>query len=161
MRYAKEYMPYRTSTHNLGELRFACTTTAKSWERYGIHALEGIYPILGPGFLTARNTGTCERNVVHFTHACRADVVVVASADMYGGFGLLQLAGTRDHAQVAFADTFYAFKAQLQAFVDYLWTGVRPFPWSETVELMKMVIAGIRSRDEGGREVSLDEISEG
>ena len=58
MRHAKEYAPYRASTHNLGKLRYASITTPKSWERYGIHALEGIYPILGPGFISARNTGT-------------------------------------------------------------------------------------------------------
>ena len=58
MRYVKEFAPYRTSTTELGALRFASITTPKSWERYGIHALEGIYPILGPGFLSARNTGS-------------------------------------------------------------------------------------------------------
>ncbi len=79
MRYAKEFMPYRRSTHELGELRFATITTAKTWERYGIHALEGIYPIFGPGFLSVRNTGTEQRNVVHLKHQCGADVVVAAA----------------------------------------------------------------------------------
>jgi hypothetical protein len=36
----------------------------------------------------------------------------------------------------------------------------QPFPFSETIELMKMLIAGIRSREEGGREVLLAGISE-
>jgi hypothetical protein len=76
----------------LGDLRFVSITTAKSWETYGIHALEAIYPILGPGFLTAQNTGTKERNVVHLTHECGADIVVVASADMFGGFGCQKVA---------------------------------------------------------------------
>ena len=86
-------------------------------------------------------------------------MVVVASLDMYGGFGALQLCGTAGHAEAFFSDTFYAFKAQLQAFVAFLRTGQRPFPFSETQELMKLVIAGTRSRDENGREVRLDEIS--
>ncbi|MEY4941015.1 MAG: hypothetical protein RIQ93_2750 [Verrucomicrobiota bacterium] len=159
MRYAKEFLPYRLSTHELGALRFASITTAKSWETYGIHALEGIYPILGPGFVTVRNTGTPGRNVAHLTHRCGADVVVVASADMYGGFGCLQLCGTAGHAQVAFGDTFFAFKSQLAAFIGYLRTGNRPFPFTDTIELMKLVIAGIRSREQGGREVALAEIA--
>ncbi len=158
MRYAKEYAPYRASTHELGALRFLSITTPKSWERYGIHALEGIYPILGPGFVSARNTGTKERNVVHLKHRSGADVVIVASSDMYGSFGLLTLNGTADHVAVEFRDTFYAFKAQLQAFVDYVRTGERPFPFAETVELMKIIIAGIRSREQSGREVLLTEI---
>jgi predicted dehydrogenase len=158
LQYAKEFMPYRASTHDLGELRYATITTAKTWERYGIHALSGVYPIFGPGFLSARNTGTETRNVVHFKHACGADVVVVATDDMYGGFGVMQISGTVGSVQVASRDTFYMFKAQLDAYVSFLRTGERPFPWSETEELMKMLVAGIVSREEGGREVLLSEI---
>lgn len=160
MRYAKEFMPYRASTHNVGELRYASITTPKSWERYGIHALEGIYPILGPGFTSVRNTGDESRNIVHIKHGSGVDVTVAAISDMYGGFGVLSLCGTAGNAQAAFSDTFYAFKKQLEAFIEYIRIGIRPFPFSETVELMKMVIAGITSRNEGGREVMLDEIRE-
>jgi predicted dehydrogenase len=158
MRFCKEYLPYRLSTRNMGELRFATMTTMKTWERYGVHALEGVYPIVGPGFVSVRNTGDRERNIVHLKHASGVDVVVAAVSDMYGAFGLLQLCGTQGHAFVKSNDTFYSFKAQLVAFVDYLRTGERPFPFAETEELMKLVIAGIRSREEGGREVALDEI---
>lgn len=158
MRYTKEFMPYRISTRELGDLRFASITTPKSWEAYGIHALEGVYPIFGPGFISARNTGTVDRNIVHLKHACGADIIVVASSDMYGSFGCLQLCGTAGKVQLASGDSFYAFKAQLEAFIGYLRTGMHPFPFAETVELMKLVIAGIRSRNEAGREVLLAEI---
>lgn len=158
MRYAKEFWPLRASTHDLGEIRYASITTAKSWERYGIHALEAIYPILGPGFLSARNTGTAGRDIVHFTHRTGADVCVVAIDDMYGGFGSLQICGTVGHRQIAFGDTYFAFKAQLEAFVDYVRTGQRPFAFTETAELMRMLIAGLLSREGGGQEILLEEI---
>ncbi|HVF09282.1 MAG TPA: Gfo/Idh/MocA family oxidoreductase [Abditibacteriaceae bacterium] len=160
MRYCKEYFPYRASTHDLGRLRFVSIGTGKTWERYGIHALEGIYPILGPGFISARNTGTLERNVVHLKHRAGVDAIVVASADMLGGFGTLQLGGTAGQAHAVFTDSFFAFKSQLASFIEYLRSGARPFPFAETVELMKLVIAGSRSREEGGREVLLSEIAE-
>ena len=159
MRYAKEFVPYRLATDELGELRFVCITTPKSWGQYGIHALEGIYPILGPGFVSARNTGSTDRNVVHLKHRSGADAIVVATGDMFGGFGCLQLCGTVGHNQVVFEDTFHAFKRQLEAFIEFLRTGLRPFPFAETAELMRLVIAGIRSRDEGGREVRLQELA--
>ncbi|MEI6084898.1 MAG: oxidoreductase [Verrucomicrobiota bacterium] len=148
MRYAKEFAPYRASTSELGALRFVSITTPKSWERYGIHALESNYPILGPGFLSARN-------IVHLKHRCGADVVVMATGDMAGSFGCLQLCATAGHTAVAFGDSYFAFKAQLVVFIEFLRTGVRPFPFAETSELMRLVIAGIRSRNEGGREVLL------
>ena len=158
MRYAKEYLPYQLSTNNLGILRYASITTCKSWERYGIHALEGIYPIMGPGFLSARNTGSADRNIVHLKHSSGADVNVIAIYDMSGALGVMELCGTAGFAQAAYMDSFYSFKAQLESFITYLRTGVRPFPFSETEECMKIIIAGIRSREEGGREVFLDEI---
>ena len=158
MRYCKEFMPYRLSTRELGELRYVSITTPKSWERYGIHALESICPILGPGVISARNTGAVDRNIVHFTHASGADVVVVAIEDMYGSFGCLQLCGTAGHVEVAIGDSFYAFKTQLAAFVEFLRTGARPFPFSETEELMRMLIAGIMSREERGKEIFLRDI---
>jgi hypothetical protein len=161
MRYCKEFAPYRMSTRNLGDIRFASVTTPKSWERYGIHAMEAIYPILGPGFVSARNTGTADRNVVHFTHSCGADVVIVASDDMYGSFGVLQLCGTAGFACASSSDTFFSFKRQLQSFVDYLRTGRRPFPFAETVELMRMLIAGSLSRERHGAEVRIEEIAMG
>lgn len=158
MAYAKEFLPYRLSVHDLGPIRYAGITTPKSWERYGIHALSAVYPILGSGFVSARNTGTSDRNIVHFKHASGADVVVAAIDDMYGGFGCLQLCGTAGSVQVQFRDTFYAFKAQLADFVRFLETGVAPYPFSVTEELMRMVIAGIASRDRDGAEVGLADI---
>jgi hypothetical protein len=71
----------------------------------------------------------------------------------------MQLCGTRGYATAPILDSYYLFKAQLEAFVEYLMTGVRPFLFSETIELMKIVIAGTRSRQENGREVILSEIS--
>ena len=158
MRYCKEFHPYHLSTYELGDLRYVSITTPKAWETYGIHALEAIYPILGPGFLTAQNTGTKDRNVVHLTHQRGVDVIVTAIADMYGGFGQLQLCGTAGSRALASGDTFHSFRAQLVAFIDYLRRGTHPFPFSETVELMKLVIAGKLSREQGGRVINLSEV---
>ena len=45
-----------------------------------------------------------------------------------------------------------------RSFIGLLRTGRRPLPFSQTVELMAIIIAGIRSRAEGGRDVALREI---
>ncbi len=160
MRYAKEFEPYHQNLYELGEIRFATMTMIKKWETYGIHALEAIYPVFGPGFVSVRNTGSCGRNVVHIKHECGADIVIALHKDMIGAYSLMQLCGTAGNVSLRMQDTFYAFKKQLKSFVDFLHTGKRSFPFHETVELMKLVIAGIRSRDEGGREVLLSEIKE-
>lgn len=160
MRFAKEYVPYHKATHALGQLRHVGVSMAKSWEAYGIHALESVYPITGPGYVSVQNVGDADSNVVHLRHRDGVDVVIQVTRDMYGAFGMLTLAGTSAGLQLKFSDTYHAFKTQLVGFVDYLRTGVPPVPWAETRELMQLVIAGIESREQGGRKVFLSELEQ-
>lgn len=161
MRYAKEFAPYHRRTHEFGALRHINMTMAKSWETYGIHALETILPITGPGFETIRNTGTAARNIVHLTHRDGVDVTISVIKDQIGGSGFLTLAGTQGGIQLRAQDTYHAFSKQLEGVVAWLRTGVPPVPWHETRELMQLVIGGIESRDQGGREIHLSEIGAG
>ena len=160
MRYAREFRAAQEQmASTVGEPRLITMTTSKSWERYGIHALEGVYPLLAPGgWLSVANTGTERANIVHVRHQSGVDVVLTAVADMYGSFGRLGIFGTKGSLTTSFEHTFFAFKAQLVAFIEYLWTGELPFPFAETVELMKIIIAGTRSREQSGRTIPLDEI---
>jgi hypothetical protein len=43
-------------------------------------------------------------------------------------------------------------------FVEFLRTGKTDHPFEDTIEMAKIIIAGIRSREEGGRKVFLSEI---
>jgi predicted dehydrogenase len=160
MRYAREYADRAAILQSVGNLRLITMTMSKSWERYGIHALEGVYPFLTPGgWLSVTNTGSEAANIVHLRHNSGTDVVLATIADLYGAFGCLGLYGTGGWVTTQFKDTFFAFKTQLEVFIQYLISGNLPFPFDETIELMKIIIAGTRSRAEGGRTVSLDEIS--
>lgn len=159
LRFAREYAACRDRLPEVGRLRLITMTMAKSWERYGIHALEGVYPFLpAGGWMDVVNSGQGETSVVHAHHELGVDVVLAVIPDLTGAFGCLNVYGSGGMLSARFADTFHAFKAQLEQFIAYLRTGVRPVPFSETVELMKLVIAGIRSREERGRRVLLDEI---
>ena len=159
MRYAKEFEPYHLSTYELGDLRYINVTMAKSWEKYGIHALETLYPIIGPGFISVQNTGDENHNIVHLKHRSGVDVNIASIYDMLGGFGMITMAGTKSGIQLKTNDTYYAFKKQLVSYVDFLRTGKQPVEWKETYELMKLVIAGIQSRDESGSVILLDQDS--
>ena len=44
------------------------------------------------------------------------------------------------------------------AMIDMLRTGTRPLPFAETLELMAVIIAGIRSREQGGTVISVPEL---
>lgn len=155
MRYAPEM---RADFSDLGELRWITSFTCKTWERYGIHALEAVSPLLGPGFLTATAGSDQGGDVVHLTHASGVRLTIGALHDAYGSFGAVHLYGTKGDRPLKLADTYSAFRGQLLAFIEMLQSGTRPLPFDETVELMAVIIAGIRSRERGGASVAVREI---
>ena len=158
MRYTKELEPFYENHYELGKLMYICQPMCKKWETYGIHALECMYPLLGPGFISIQNTGTYERNIIHIIHKDGCDINIPLSAGMYGAFGTTLLIGSAASAVIKHQDPYYSFKKQLDKFVLWLRKGEEPQPYQHTQELMKMVIGGIRSREESNRKVMLDEI---
>lgn len=158
MRYAREFIDLRPKLSEIAPVRLITVTTPKSWERYGIHALESIYGLFDPGgWISAHNTGDERSAIVHLKHCSDVDAIIAAIDDLYGCFGCVNVYGTKGMLSAKFADTFAAFKAQLVAFVDYARGGPEPYPFDETVEQMKIIIAGIESR-RNKREVLLSEI---
>ena len=157
MRYNPGYENLRNSTKEYGKLKYVNVQTPKTWERYGIHALEGIYTIVKPGFLSVTNSGSYKRDIVHLKHKNDIDVIISAIYDMKC-FGKLTLAGDNGFTFAETAGSYYSFRNQLEAFIKYLRTGEMPYDFSETIELMKIITAGIISRNENGREVFLDEL---
>lgn len=160
MRYMPEMRQVAEQRERLGELRWITSFTSKTWERYGIHALESVYPVLGPGFLSAQTNQQGGSNIVTLTHRSGALVTLAAIYDAPGSFGAVHVYGTKGDLALKLADTYTAFRAQLVTFIELLRTGRRPFPFSQTVELMAIIIAGIHSRAEGGRTVEVREIYE-
>ena len=117
---------------------------------YGIHALSqcalaDTYPY---------KTGTYREM---FTTMGGCDVNIPLSAGMWG-IRHNGSCGSTSSVVVRTQDSYYSFKKQLDKFVHWLRTGEEPHPFSETQELIKMVIGGIRSQEEEGRKFMLDEI---
>lgn len=157
MRYAKEILDMKNV--DIGDMRLATAFTCKSWERYGIHALEGLYQLIGSGIVSVRNVGIDNRDRVMLTHRTGVDSQLWAYYDAFGGFGAYQLFGTKGYAHAKFADSFSAFKAQLQVFVNYLQNGYRsPFAVEETFELIATIVAACESRKQAGKEIALTDI---
>ncbi|MEX2170093.1 MAG: Gfo/Idh/MocA family oxidoreductase [Pirellulales bacterium] len=157
MRYAQEFLELRQRLSEIGKLRLVVATCAKSWERYGIHALEAVYGLLPPGgWQDVCNTGSSVSNVVHIRHDLPADVVIVVNDDMFGGFCHVTVYGTSGRLDARFRDSFAAFKTQLETFIDYVQGRSNSIGFNETVEQCKIIIAGIESREDGGRRYGLE-----
>jgi len=158
MRYAPEIKEIVQQKVQLGELRWVTACSIKTWDRYAIHALEAIWPLLGPGFTGVRVESQPGSNIAYLTHQSGVQVSLAVIYDAAGSFGTVHAFGTKGHLAVACRDTYTAFRDQLCAFVEMLRSGERPYPLSETIELMAVIIAGLCSREGGGRFVKLEEI---
>ncbi len=155
MRYAPEMRLDAEQQAQIGDLRWITSFTCKTWERYGIHALEAVYPLLGPGFVSVQTQAQDGSDLVHLRHASGVQITLAAIHDAYGSFGAVHLYGTRGQLALRLTDTYHAFRGQLVAFVDLLRSGRPPFAFSQTVELMAILIAGIQSREQDGRRIEL------
>jgi predicted dehydrogenase len=158
MRYAPAMRLSEAQSTTLGDLRWITSFTCKSWERYGIHALEAVEPLLGPGFETVQALSDGGGDVMHLMHRGGVRVTIGAIHDAYGSFGAVHLYGTKGQIPLRLDDTYNAFRSQLVAFIDMLRTGQRPLPFEETVELMAVIIAGRRSREQGGASIRVADI---
>lgn len=158
MRYAPEMRLSDAQRAQLGDLRWITSFTCKTWERYGIHALEAVEPLLGPGFLTVQAQSDAGGDVMHLTHRSGVRVTIGAINDAYGSFGSVHLYGTKGQLPLRLTDTYHAFREQLVAFIEMLKTGTRPLPFDETVELMAVIIAGRRSRGQSGAIIHIADI---
>ena len=158
MRYIKSFEPFYKNHYELGNIRYIVSPMAKYWENYGMHAIEAMHPLLGQGFEWVENLGDHDHAMVHLRHKNGCDV----SIPMGYGFASNGLTIMAQYGSCVLkdGDSYYAFKKQLEVFVHYLRTGEDDHPFSDTIEMTKILIAGLKSRDEGGRRVYLSEIKE-
>lgn len=158
MRYAPELAPLIANLPALGELRWISSVTIKTWDRYGIHALEPVFRILGSGFVSIRLESRPGLEVAHLLHRSGAQVTIPVVYDGGAIFGTGQVCGTKAQAPIRFADTYNAFRNQLLSYIDFVRSGNEPYPFADTVEMMCVIIAGIRSRNEASPRVEIAEV---
>ena len=89
---------------------------------------------------------------MHIKHKSGADLLITGIYDLAGPIPLI-ISGNSQTVTVYTHDSYNSFRSLLVSFVHFLQTGERPFPWQETVELMKLLIGGIESREQNGKEI--------
>ena len=156
MRYAVELGG--SALEGLGELRWVTSVTVKTWERYGIHALEAVQPVMGRGFSEVRFVENPWGGLYQIAHCSGVPLSIAVASDAVGSIGAVHFYGTRAERAVLCRDYYGAFRAQLLSFFEMLRTGIAPIAFGETAEMMAVLIAGRRSRERGGACVSVAEV---
>jgi hypothetical protein len=121
---------------------------------YGIHAVEALYSVMGPG---------CEKVVR--THTAKTDVVTGIWSD--GRVGTMQgnRAGRAGYGVtvigakgVAKGGEKTSYKPLVEAYMKFFQTGVSPVPIETTIELHAFMEAADESKRRGGTPVTIAEV---
>lgn len=132
--------------------------TCKLWSRYGIHILEPICKVLGTGFTEVSAIGGEKCITANIRHTSGTRVTIAAAEEAYGSFGIFHAYGGSGHRQIHFKSTYPAFRGQLLQVAEWFRSGIDPYPFSETVEMMAVIIAAEKSCAENGRTVTVQSI---
>lgn len=157
VRYWRSILGLKSKTH-LGRILTANAVTPKYWRTYGIHLIEGIYAVMGGGVESAQNVGLAGEEIVHIRYTDGRHAVLQSFKGVHSNLHI-SFYGQNDSVFIQDTDAFFCFKKVLTHFVDMVKTGNHPFDWRETVETVKIVIAGRMSLEEGNRIVYLKEIA--
>jgi predicted dehydrogenase len=155
LRFAKESR--ESNLNDIGEILTGysiCREWKGSFVFYGLHALELLYSVIGPGITSVKNIGEKEKDIVSFKWRDGRQFIVSAFNDIAGTFQMT-LCGTEGNSFIKVKDFDYAYSEMLRGFVKMIETGEAPYPIENTLEIIKGVVLAERSAEENGREFSL------
>lgn len=158
LRYAPELQAPGINEAALGEIIWASSFGIKNWETYGIHSLESLYQLTGPGLEEVCCREIRNGIVATITHKRGIVLTIPMFVAGTGSFGTIHVCGTRGCGTIQMVDTYAAFRNQLRAFIEGVRCREPEFNHSETYELMRAIIAGKISMEMNGKPIKLETI---
>jgi predicted dehydrogenase len=124
---------------------------------YGIHAVEALYAVMGPGCVKVVRTHSTNTDVI--TGVWQDDRVGTMQGNRsggkgYGGYGV-RVFGTKGGAT---GGEKHSYKTLVEQFVKFFQTGISPVPIAATLEVLAFMEAGDESKRRGGAPVSIAEV---
>jgi len=113
--------------------------TGKYWRTYGIHIIEAVYNVMGPGVKSVQNVGKEGKETVHLHWADGKHTQ--SFKDIHYALHLA-FYGTQASRVITEGDAYSSFRAMLLDFAQMLRTGAGPIDWHKTVETVNVVVAG-------------------
>lgn len=155
MRYSRELDEPRADLAAYGRLKLIRGAIVLSWANYGVHLLEAILALT-----PARPVSIRMSPAEHASAVVRLDDGVLIQIDALGECARtfhVELFGTNRIGAFDIIDNFSMFRRMLWQFAESIRTGRPAIPPDRTLEIMRVLIAGVMARNEN-REVLLNEI---
>ena len=156
LRYARELDDVRSNILDYGEISLIRGAVVNNWEQYGIHLLESLLSAI-----ISDSVSILPVNAKHSSFIIQLDSGAIFQIDSLGNVPktfIIDIWGTKKRSSHEITDNFSAFRRTLWHFINYLKKGVIAIPAIETIELMKIIIAGKIAQSEN-REVFIKEVN--
>lgn len=153
LRFAKEVEELKDNLADLGNILSASVIGPDEMMHYGIHPIEMIHTVLGPGIKSVYNIGMPGKDLVRILYKDGRTVMLQVIKDVVYLFQFT-LYGDKDWKQIHVEDASYFYYNMLKAFIKGVEDGVNPIPLDSTLEVIKATVLSIRSL-KGGRELFL------
>lgn len=140
MRYARELDVWRAGQIDHGELMLVRGTIVNDWERYGVHLLDAILPLLKSRPLAVR-----AQQATHDSLVITMDDGMPIQIDALGlapPVFRVELMGRRHISDIDITDNFTMFRRALWAFWRQIVERRPAIPVASTVDVMRTLIAG-------------------
>jgi len=113
---------------------------------YGIHPLEALITLVGPGVKSVRNAGSINRDLLALEYKDGRLFTLTANKEM-GYVFQVNLYGTKGWRQLTISDGAYFYVTMLKRFIQMVKTGRGPFSPDETLEIIRILAAGAKLRN--------------
>ena len=122
---------------------------------YGIHAVEGLYTVLGPGCVSLQRTHTADTDVVTGVWPDGRVGTVHGIRNAKAPFGMIVFGADGPVRE----DADMSYVPMLQDVLTFFRTGVSPVPLETTLEIIAFMEAAEESKRRGGAPVALAPIT--
>jgi predicted dehydrogenase len=145
LRYAQELQLDLFQRDAIGDLIAINASVPKDWEKYAIHVIDPTLRILGDNgvFANKQVTRIGHTTTVRAVHSSGTRVSITSLGDQIAPISI-HVIGSRGEAQMTFKDTFRAFRAALQDFVDGINRRDVRSPTKRLLSAVELIEAGCR-----------------
>ncbi len=162
VRYDPSFQTMRDALHGLGRTRLVTFTLPQTWRLYGVHAVDAMHVIFGPG---AQDVTTVRGDAADVVTIRWPDGRVGVATQVRGGWMQMLCVAVGDtgwtHAEISDRHTVGGIRRMyvetIRSFHAMLTSGEPPIDAGEMVSVIRVVAAAERAA-RTGRRVALDEI---
>lgn len=155
MRYSNECRTAKTEAAALGKIELVTATGKKDWVKYGVHLLEAVVALLDdPKPAYVKNVGKTHKDVVHIEYDNGVQVVISVFSDIAPTFQIT-LFGQNGWKLVDIRNSYSMFRDNIIEFIRSVQEGRSRLEFEKTKNIIRTLIAGKESLEQGGRTIDL------